>query len=94
MEITKITKEEAIKDLTIAIKEEEYIGKCGMPQELATLLYAAYRKGVKEYQSQYWEADRNLNELKTNYTNLALAIADKIAIDRANDKEKLNILPF
>lgn len=82
MEITKITKEEAIKDLDIVIKEDEFITKSGMPAELATLLYAAYRKGVAEYQSQYWKAKSDLEAADKKFTRLAVKMAEQAISDQ------------
>ena len=78
MEITKITKEEAIKDLDIVIKEDEFITKSGLPAELATLLHAAYRKGIDAYQRDYWNEKTKREEAEKKFTKLAVHLANQI----------------
>lgn len=90
MEITKITKEEAIKDLDIVIKEDEFITKSGMPAELATLLHAAYRKGVDEYQSKYWSEQTGREKAEKRFTKLAIRIAELFIADKPAEID----LPF
>lgn len=93
-DIQEITKEAATKHLELGLKEEEFIAKTELPKNLAVIVFAAYKKGVEEYQLKYWSKDSEMTRLKTNYTNLALAIADKIAADRASNKDKSDFLPF
>lgn len=88
MEITKITKEEAIKDLDIVIKEDEFITKSGLPAELATLLHAAYRKGIDAYQLDYWNEKTKREVAEKKVVKLALFVADILPTDKKND------LPF
>ena len=53
-ELQEINKEAAIKDLNISLKEAEFLEKTDLPKTIAPLIYAAYRKGVDEYQTKYW----------------------------------------
>lgn len=85
----EITKEEAIKDLTITIKEEEFIGKCGMPEHIARLIFSAYKKGVGEYQKSYWDEQEKSKKAEQKVVKLALFVADILPTDKKND-----LLPF
>ena len=79
METTNnITKEDALKDLSIIATEDEYTEKSGLPKELATLIYAAYRKGVEEYQTCYWN-EKSAREMSDNkFTALAVKMAEQL----------------
>ena len=88
-EIQDITKEAATKDLDILIKEGEFIQKSGLPKELATLIYAAYRKGVEAYQNSFWKVKDDRDSYKSNYEKLAVSLADMII----GKKQNIN-LPF
>lgn len=73
-----ITKEDALKDLSVIAKEDEYTEKSGLPKELATLIYAAYRKGVEEYQSRYWK-EKSAHELSDKkFSALAVKMAEQM----------------
>lgn len=90
METTNnITKEDALKDLSIIAKEDEYTEKSGLPKEIATLIFAAYRKGVEEYQSNYWKekSARELSDKK--FSALAVMLAEQMI-----DKQEKSAMPF
>lgn len=75
-ELAQINKEQALKDLDVIIKENEFIEKSGLQHELATLIYAAYRKGVEEYQTRYWN-EKSAREMSDNkFTALAVKMAE------------------
>lgn len=73
-----ISKEDALKDLSIIAKEDEYTEKSGLPKELATLIFAAYRKGVEEYQTSYWKekSAREISDKK--FSALAVKMAEQL----------------
>lgn len=90
METTNnITKEDALKDLSVIAKEDEFTEKSGLPQELATLIFAAYHKGVDEYQPRYWKekSARELSDKK--FSALAVKMAEQLI-----DKQVSAAMPF
>lgn len=73
-----ITKEDALKDLSVIAKEDEYTEKSGLDKELATLIYTAYRKGVDEYQTRYWN-EKSAREMSDNkFSALAVKMAEQL----------------
>ena len=84
-----INKEEALKDLSVIAKEDEYTEKSGLPKEIATLIFAAYRKGAEEYQSAYWKekSARELSDKK--FSALAVKMAEQLI-----DKQVTATMPF
>ena len=88
MEITKITKEVALKDLSIVTNEEQFISKTEMPEHIARLIFAAYQKGVGEYKKSYWDEQEKSKRAEQKVIKLALFVADILTTDKKND------LPF
>lgn len=79
-----ITKVDALKDLSVIAKEDEYTEKSGLPKELATLIFAAYRKGVEEYQKLYWN-EKSAREMCDNkFTALAVKMAEQLIDKQVN----------
>lgn len=77
-ELAQINKEQALKNLDVIIEENDFIEKSRLPQELATLIFAAYRKGVYEYQTRYWN-EKSAREMSDNkFTALAVKMAEQL----------------
>lgn len=84
MEITKISKEEILKGLHIGMTDSEvndYISKmeeAGLPKDFTEVIYAAYRKGVNEYQTSYWKekSARELSDKK--FSALSVTMAEQL----------------
>lgn len=84
-----INKEDALKDLSVIAKEDEYTEKSGLPKGIATLIFAAYRKGVEEYQSRYWK-EKSAHELSDKkFSALAVKMAEQMI-----DKQVNATMPF
>lgn len=73
----EITKDEATKDLNVALSEEEFLSKTSIPKEIAVLVFAAYRKGVGEYQTDCWNEKRRRQEAEKKFTRLAVKMAEE-----------------
>ena len=89
MDTNEITKEVALKDLNIVTNEEQFISKTEMPEHIARLIFAAYQKGVGEYQKSYWDEQKKSNNAERKVVKLALFVADILPTDEKND-----LLPF
>lgn len=87
-EIQEINKEAAIKDLDITTKEAEFLEKTDLPQTIAPLIFAAYRKGVEEYQMKFWNEETKRKACEQKVVKLALFVADILTTDKKID------LPF
>ena len=87
MEITKITKEEALKDLSTTLKEGDFLEKTELPKEIAVLVFAAYKKGVDEYQMKYWGGQSARAKAEKKFTRLALRIAESFMGDEHPENE-------
>lgn len=74
----EITKEEATKDLNVALSEEEFLNKTSIPKDIAVLVFAAYRKGVGEYQNDCWNEKEKRKEADNKFTRLAVKMAEQI----------------
>lgn len=88
MDTNEITKEVALKDLSIVTNEEQFISKTEMPEHIARLIFAAYQKGVGEYQKSYWDEQEKSKKAEQKVIKLALFVADILPTDKKND------LPF
>lgn len=88
MDTNEITKEVALKDLSIVTNEEQFISKTEMPEHIARLIFAAYQKGVGEYQKSYWNEQEKSKKAEQKVVKLALFVADILPTDKKND------LPF
>lgn len=88
MDTNEITKEVALKDLSIVTNEEQFISKTEMPEHIARLIFAAYQKGVGEYQQRYWDEQEKSKKAEQKVVKLALFVADIVTTDQKND------LPF
>lgn len=88
MDTNEITKEVALKDLSIVTNEEQFISKTEMPEHIARLIFAAYQKGVGEYQKRYWDEQEKSKKAEQKVVKLALFVADIVTTDQKND------LPF
>ena len=71
------SKEEALKNLNLTISEEEYLEKSDIENELASLIYAAYRKGVEEYQKNYWNEKSQRETAEEKFRALAVKMAEQ-----------------
>ena len=89
MDTNEITKEVALKDLSIVTNEEQFISKTEMPEHIARLIFAAYQKGVGEYQKKYWDEQEKSKKAEQKVVKLALFVADILPTDKKND-----LLPF
>lgn len=89
MDTNEITKEAALKDLSIVTNEEQFISKTEMPEHIARLIFAAYQKGVSEYQKSYWDEQEKSKKAEQKVIKLALFVADIVTTDKRND-----LLPF
>lgn len=89
MDTNEITKEVALKDLNIVTNEEQFISKTEMPEHIARIIFAAYQKGVGEYQKSYWDEQKKSNNAERKVVKLALFVADILPTDEKND-----LLPF
>jgi hypothetical protein len=89
MDTNEITKEVALKDLSIVTNEEQFISKTEMPEHIARLIFAAYQKGVGEYQKNYWDEQEKSKKAEQKVVKLALFVADILPTDNKND-----LLPF
>lgn len=89
MDTNEITKEVALKDLSIVTNEEQFISKTEMPEHIARLIFAAYQKGVGEYQKSYWDEQEKSKKAEQKVVKLALFVADILPTDKKND-----LLPF
>lgn len=88
MDTNEITKEVALKDLSTVTNEEQFISKTEMPEHIARLIFAAYQKGVGEYQKRYWDEQEKSKKAEQKVVKLALFVADIVTTDKKND------LPF
>jgi hypothetical protein len=88
MDTNEITKEVALKDLSIVTNEEQFISKTEMPEHIARLIFSAYQKGVGEYQKRYWDEQEKSKKAEQKVVKLALFVADIVTTDQKND------LPF
>lgn len=89
-ELQEINKEAAIKDLNISLKEAEFLEKTDLPKTIAPLIYAAYRKGVDEYQTKYWSEQTGREKAEKRFTKLAIRIAELFIADKPTEID----LPF
>lgn len=77
MEIIKIelTKEEIIECLDKVTEEKEYISKMaekGLPEEISSIVFAAYEKGCSKYNTRAWIAEEK-------YKKVAVKLLDAFA---------------
>ncbi len=88
MDIEEITKEVALKGLSIVTSEEQFLATTEMPEHLARLIFAAYQKGVGEYQKSFWNEQEERKNAEKKVVKLALFVADMVT------EKKNNTLPF
>lgn len=93
MDTNEITKEVALKDLSILTNEEQFISKTEIPEHIARLIFAAYQKGVGEYQKNYWDEQEKSKKAEQKVVKLALFVADILPTDN-NKNNKNDLLPF
>lgn len=93
-EIQEINKEAAIKDLDITTKEAEFLEKTDLPQTIAPLIFAAYRKGVEEYQMKFWNEETERKAYERKFTKLAVSVAELFIADKPTENDLPFDLPF